>query len=186
VVLALVRGGVPVGAAVAERLDLPLDILVARKIGLPSQPELAIGAMAGRVQVLDEHIIRALDVPRPAIARVIAREQAEMQRREALYRGRRPALEVQGRDVILVDDGLATGSTAIAAVRHLRSLGPTSITVAVPVGSRQACRALAQEADEMVCLETPEPFEAVGLWYRDFDQVNDAEVDDLLAHAQPR
>jgi predicted phosphoribosyltransferase len=184
IVLALTRGGVPVGFAVADRLHLPLDVIVARKVGVPWQPELAMGAMAGATQILDEDMIRELGISREDVAEIVAREQAEMQRRELLYRGGKPALDLAGRSAIVVDDGLATGSTMVAAVRHARSLHPARVIVAAPVGSRQACAHLRKEADDVVCLAIPERFCAVGEWYRDFRQVDDSEVGNLLAESR--
>jgi putative phosphoribosyl transferase len=180
VVLALTRGGVPVGFAVADRLRLPLDIIVARKVGVPWQPELAMGAIAGITRILDEPMIQQLAIADEDVEAIVAREQAEMQRREELYRGAFPALEITDRTAIVVDDGLATGSTMIAAIRHARSLHPARVIVAVPVGSKQACQLLRKEADDVVCLATPEHFCAVGEWYRDFGQVDDTEVGSLL------
>ena len=184
VVLALTRGGVPVGFAVADRLHLPLDVIVARKIGVPWQPELAMGAMAGATRILDDNMIRELAISREDVEEIVAREQAEMQRRERVYRGDKPALDLAGRTAIVVDDGLATGSTMVAAVRHARSLQPARTIVAAPVGSRQACALLQREADDVVCLAVPERFYAVGEWYRDFRQVDDSEVGSLLAESR--
>ncbi len=184
VVLALTRGGVPVGFAVADRLHLPLDIVVARKLGVPWQPELAMGAIAGAERVLDEATIRELGISREDVEAVAAREEAEMKRREELYRAGLPAQDLEGRTAILIDDGLATGSTMLAAVRHVRGLKPAKIVIGVPVGSREACDRLREEAQELVCLATPEFFYAVGEWYREFPQVSDAEVGDLLARSR--
>lgn len=180
VVVALTRGGVPVGFAVADRLHLPLDIIVARKLGVPWQPELAMGAIAGTTRILDDRMIWELGIPAEDVDEIVAREQAEMQRREELYRGSNPALDLHGKSVIVIDDGLATGSTMMASVRHIRSLHPAKVIVAVPVGSKQACNHLRKEADEVVCLAIPERFCAVGEWYRDFSQVGDSEVCNLL------
>jgi predicted phosphoribosyltransferase len=185
VVLALARGGVPVGFAVADRLHLPLDVIVARKLGVPWQPELAMGALAGSARVLDDRMAQVLGISAREIAEITVREQAEMQRREELYRGQKPALNLAGKVVILVDDGLATGSTMQAAVRYVRSLGPSRVVVAVPVGARQACAHLLQEADDVVCLASPPDFVAVGLWYKNFDQVGDFEVQKMLNHPAP-
>lgn len=184
VVLALPRGGVPVGFEVASALGAPLDVFVVRKLGLPGQEELAMGALAtGGIRVLNEEVVRGLSIPEAVIDTVAARESEELARRERLYRGDRPALDVRGRTAILVDDGLATGSTMRAAVAALRLQGPARIVVAVPVGAETTCQMLRGEADEVVCLETPEPFYAVGLWYEDFSQTTDEEVRDLLARA---
>lgn len=180
VVLALPRGGVPVGFEVAEELNLPLDVVVVRKLGVPWQPELAMGAIAGAAEVRDIRLIRQLRIPDIEVDAVIAREQAELRRREALYRGGRPQAALRGRTVILVDDGLATGSTMLVAVRHVRAFQPARVIVAVPVGTVEACERLRQEADSVVCLAKPEPFLAVGEWYADFSQVEDAEVQSLL------
>jgi len=180
VVLALTRGGVPVGFSVAERLHIPLDIVVARKLGVPWQPELAMGAIAGKTRILDERMIRQLGIADEDIDEIVAREQAEIERREDLYRGGKPPIDLHGKTAIVIDDGLATGSTMLAAVRHLRTLHPARVIVAVPVGSREACRHLREEADELVCLAIPDRFYAVGEWYRDFRQVGDTEVCTLL------
>ena len=186
VVLALARGGVPVGFAAANRLGLPLDVIVARKLGVPWQPELAMGAIAGTARVLNEGMLAELEISADAVEKVIAREQGEMKRREELYRGNRPAPDLAGRMAILVDDGLATGSTMLAAVRHVRSLKAATTVVAVPVGSRDACHHLRTEADDVVCLSIPDFFYAVGEWYRDFRQVSDDEVRHLLAESRER
>jgi predicted phosphoribosyltransferase len=180
-VLALPRGGVPVGYEVAQALRAPLDVFLVRKLGVPGQEELAMGALAsGGVLVRNEEVIAALDIPDEEIEAVAAQEQAELRRRERLFRGDRPPPAVAGRTVILVDDGLATGSTMRAAVAALRRLGPARIVVAVPVGSAEACEEFSFEADEAVCAQTPEPFLAVGMWYEDFTQTTDEEVRELL------
>jgi predicted phosphoribosyltransferase len=184
VVLALARGGVPVGFAAANRLGLPLDVIVARKLGVPWQPELAMGAIAGTARVLNERMLAELEISAYAVEKVIVKEQAEMRRREELYRGGRPAPDLAGQTVILVDDGLATGSTMLAAVRYVRSLKAARIIVAVPVGSRDACEHLRAEADAVVCLAIPDFFYAVGEWYRDFRQVSDDEVRNLLTESR--
>ncbi len=184
IVLALTRGGVPVGFAVADRLHLPLDIIVVRKIGVPWQPELAMGAIAGTTRILDDRMIQELGIADEDVENIIAREQTEMKRREDLYREGKPALDLHGRVAILIDDGLATGSTMLAAVRHARSLKPAKVIVGVPVGSAEARRRLRKEVDELVCLAIPECFFAVGEWYRDFGQVSDAEVRNLLAESR--
>lgn len=184
-VLALPRGGVPVAFEVARRLGLPLDVFVVRKLGLPGQEELAIGAIAsGGVIVLNDELVRQTGITRQAIDRVAAAESTELERRERLYRGVDGGLSPRGKRVIVVDDGLATGASMRAAVTALREAGAAHITVAVPVAARETCEQLADDADELVCGETPEPFYAVGLWYRDFDQTTDAEVRDLLARAR--
>lgn len=186
VVLALTRGGVPVGFEVADRLRLPLDVIVARKIGVPWQPELAMGAIAGSVQVLDGPMIEQLEIADEDVKSIIAREQAEMERREEVFREGRPAVSVENRTVLIVDDGLATGSTMLAAVRYARTLKPSTIVIAVPVGSREACARLRKEADDLVCLAAPELFFAVGEWYRNFQQVSDDEVRRLLSESRRR
>jgi predicted phosphoribosyltransferase len=180
VVLALPRGGVPVGFVVAQRLHLSLDVLVARKLGVPWQPELAMGAIAGTARVLNEELIEQLGIGNEEIDLIISREQEESKRREELYRGGKAPLDVRKRSIILVDDGLATGSTMSAAARYVRTLQPAKVTIAIPVGSRQACAHLRAEADEVVCLSKPTPFFGVGEWYADFRQVSDAEVQGLL------
>src|SRR5579875_2593723 len=183
-VLALPRGGVPVGYEVAQALHVPLDVFLVRKLGLPGQEELAMGAIAsGGIRVLNEEVIDKLNVPEEIIDAVAAEEQQELSRREHDYRAGRPPPDVRGRTVILVDDGLATGSTMRAAVAALRQQGPARIVVAVPVGAPETCTQLRREADEVVCAETPEPFYAVGAWYEDFSQTTDEEVRDLLARA---
>jgi predicted phosphoribosyltransferase len=186
VVLALPRGGVPVGFAVAEKLGLPLDVIVVRKIGLPGNPERAMGATAGADCLLDRELIRILGISEEEVESIIRRERAELRRREDLYRAGAAPLGVARRTVILVDDGLATGSTMLAAVRCVRAMEPSKVTVAVPVGSEEACAVLQEEADEVVCLATPEPFYAVGQFYRDFGQVEDEEVQRLLSMARER
>jgi predicted phosphoribosyltransferase len=183
-VLGLPRGGVPVAFEVAHVLDVPLDVFVVRKLGVPGHEELAMGAIAsGGVQVLNEDIIQDLGIPERAIAAASIREQAELERRERRYRDGRPPPDVRGHTVLLVDDGLATGSTMRAAVAALRALQPARIVIAVPVAAPDVCAALGAEVDEIVCAETPEPFRAVGLWYGDFSQTTDDEVHDLLAAA---
>ncbi len=184
IVLALPRGGVPVGFEVARTLAAPLDVVVVRKLGVPWQPELAMGAIASRgVRILDEKLIFQQGIPSEEIERIAAREAQEVERRELLYRGNRPALDLRNRPVILVDDGLATGSTMLAAVKCVKSLQPSAVIVAVPVASRQACVLIRDEADDCVCLATPTPFMAVGEWYQDFRQTSDAEVRELLQQA---
>jgi putative phosphoribosyl transferase len=181
VVLALPRGGLPVGLEVAKVFAAPLDVVIVRKLGVPWQSELAMGAIAsGSFQTLDEELIRALRISREEIDAVVARESAQVARREKLYRRGRRALDLHGRTVLLVDDGLATGSTMLVAARYVRSLKPRKMLIAVPVGSVQACRRLRREADDCVCLATPEPFAAVGEWYVDFRQVTDAQVQRFL------
>lgn len=186
VVLALPRGGVPVGFEVAQALHAPLDVFVVRKLGAPGHEELALGAIAaGGVRVLNKSVVNYLYISDELIDQITAREQKELERREHLYRGARPPLDVCGRTVIVVDDGLATGSTMRAAVQALRRQQPARIVVAVPVAARATCDSFKKEVDTMcVCANTPEPFEAVGLWYRDFSQTTDEEVRELLARAE--
>ena len=181
-VLALPRGGVPVAHEVASALAAPLDVLLVRKLGVPGHPELAMGAIAaGGVRVLNPAVIDALAIPPAEVERVAAREEAELARREQAYRPGRPPLDVAGRVVVVVDVGLATGSTMRAAVAALKSRRPARVVVAVPVGARETCRELAGEADEVVCVRTPASFRAVGEWYRDFTQTTDDDIRVLLA-----
>ena len=183
-VLALPRGGVPVGYEVARALGAPLDLFLVRKLGVPGHEELAMGALAsGGVRVLNERVVSQLRVPPAAIEHVAAREGQELERRERAYRGDRPPPRVRGRTVILVDDGLATGSTMRAAAEALKALHPARLVVAVPVAAAETCHELRAEVDEVVCDLTPEPFYAVGLWYEDFSQTTDDEVRELLARA---
>jgi putative phosphoribosyl transferase len=183
-VLALPRGGVPVAYEVARALNAPLDVFLVRKLGVPGHEEAAMGAIAsGGIRVLNDEVIHALHLPRQVVEEVTAREQRELQRREQLYRDGRPAPDVKGRTVILIDDGLATGATMRAALRALRQQQPARLIVAVPVGARSACRELLGEADEVICARTPEPFFGVGWWYQQFEQTSDQEVHDLLARA---
>ncbi len=185
VVLALPRGGVPVGYEVASALGLPLDVLVVRKLGMPTQPELAMGAVAsGGAVVLNDDVVRYLPRGSNAVEEVKARELQELARREVAYRGDRPALRMSGRTAIVVDDGLATGATMEAAVRALRSLDAERIVVAVPVASSEARERIAAVADEVLCLQTPPFFSAVGQWYERFDQTEDEEVRELLARSR--
>lgn len=181
-VLALPRGGVPVGYEVADALRAPLDVFLVRKLGVPGQEELAMGAIAsGGIRVLNDSVVRLLGLSEADIAPVEADERRELDRREREYRAGRPPLDVAGKVVILVDDGLATGSSMRAAVRALHSMDPARIVVAVPVGARETCEELELEADEAVCAREPEPFHAVGVWYENFSQTSDEEVRDLLA-----
>ncbi len=185
IVLGLPRGGVPVAAEVARALNAPLDAFLVRKLGVPGHEELAMGAIAsGGAQVLDERLIHQLGISEAAVQTVEAIEQRELKRRERLYRGSRGAPAVHGKTVILVDDGLATGSTMRAAARALRRLEPAWIVGAVPVAAAEVCQAMRDDVDEMICAATPEPFYAVGLWYDDFGPVSDQEVCDLLRTAQ--
>ena len=183
-VLGLPRGGMPVAFEVARALGVPLDVFLVRKLGVPGHEELAMGAIAsGGVRVLNDDAVRALRIPENVIERVAARELQELQRRERSYRGNRPAPDVRGRTIILIDDGLATGSTMRAAIAALRKLGPERIVVAVPVGAAETCAEFQGEADEAICGEMPEPFYAVGVWYSEFSQTTDREVHDLLENA---
>jgi len=180
-VLGLPRGGVPVAAEVVRALDGELDVLVVRKVGVPDQPELAAGAIAsGGVQVLSGRVMGMTGLDEDDVRPVVERERAELERREKAYRGDRPPLDVGGREVILVDDGMATGSTMLAAVKAVRKLGADRIIVAVPTASREAAADMGQEADEVVCLDTPSPYMAVGYWYSNFGQTSDEEVRELL------
>lgn len=184
-VFGLPRGGVPVAFEVAQALHVPLDVFLVRKLGVPGHEELAMGAIAtGGVRVMNDDVVRRLRISDQAIEAIVAEEQEELDRRQRLYRDDRPLPNVRGRTVILVDDGLATGSTMRAAIAALRQQDPARIVVAVPVGATDTCEEFATEADETVCARTPEPFYAVGLWYDDFSQTTDDEVHDLLERAQ--
>ena len=185
VVLALPRGGVPVGYEVAQRLAAPLDVLVVRKVGAPGQPELAIGAVGRGVTVSDDDTLALLGVTREYFEAAAGQERLEVERRERMFREGRPPLDLHGRTAILVDDGLATGSTMLAAVGVARQLGAAQVVVAVPVAAREAVARLAARADRVVNLATPEPFAAVGYWYEDFTQTDDAEVRSLLRLTAP-
>ena len=186
IVLALPRGGVPVGYEVAEALGVPLDVFLVRKLGTPGHRELAMGAIAsGGIRVLNHEVIDALGITADQIDRVAREEEQELRRREASYKGDDTPPTLEHRTVILVDDGLATGSSMRAAVEAVRQRGPSRVIVAVPVGARETCAALGLHADEVVCARTPQPFSAVGLWYRDFEQTSDDEVRALLrAHGR--
>jgi putative phosphoribosyl transferase len=181
IVLGLPRGGVPVGYEVAKALGVALDVFVVRKLGVPGHEELAMGAIAsGDVRLVNHEVVDALGIPESVIDRVAQREQVELERREQLYRGSRPLTPLTNKTVVLVDDGLATGSTMRAAVTAVRHQQPAQIIVAVPVGAPSTCSELSKDADQVVCLRSPEPFVAVGLWYRDFTPTSDAEVRSLL------
>lgn len=188
IVLALPRGGVPVAFEVAKALDAPLDVFIVRKLGLPGHEEFAMGAIAtGDVMVMNPDLTNA-GIPQATIDAVAARERVELARRERLYRGERPPVAIADRTVILVDDGLATGSTMLAAATAVRRQQPRATVVAVPVAAAETCRALRNFVDDVVCAMTPEPFMAVGAWYEDFRQVSDDEVHALLdaaSHAEP-
>jgi putative phosphoribosyl transferase len=183
-VLGLPRGGVPVAFEVAQALGAPLDVFLVRKLGLPGQEELAMGAIAsGGVTVLNSEVVDTLRIPDRIIDQVAAQEQRELERRERRYRGDRPPPDVRGKTVILVDDGLATGATMHAAAAALREQGPDRIVVAVPTAAPETCDAFRDTVDDIVCAITPDPFYAVGLWYDDFSQTSDEEVRDLLVRA---
>lgn len=183
-VLALPRGGVPVAFEVARSLHVPLDIFLVRKLGVPGHEELAMGAIAsGGVRVLNDDVVRALRIPKDVVDLVAADEQRELERREWSYRGGDPAPIIRGRTVIMIDDGLATGSTMRAAIAALRKQAPARIVVAVPVGAPETCAEFRDEADEAICAEMPDPFYAVGVWYQNFSQTTDDEVRDLLRRA---
>jgi predicted phosphoribosyltransferase len=185
VVLALPRGGVPVGYEVARSLGAPLDVMVVRKLGVPGREELAMGALAsGGALVFNEDIVFGLGIPEEVVGRIVSTQRLELARREELYRGDRPPLDVGGRTVILVDDGLATGATMRAAVEGLRQLGPAHIIVGIPIASAATCEELRPEVDDLVVTATPEPFDSVGLWYEDFSPTTDEEVRDLLERAE--
>src|SRR6266542_3209334 len=184
IVLGLPRGGVPVANEVAKRLHAPLDVFIVRKLGVPGFEELAAGAIAsGGVRVLNEDVMRAIPHADQTIEAVTARETTELQRREQMYREGLPALQLRDRIAILVDDGLATGATMRAAVKALRQTGAAKIVVAVPVGPPDTCHEIEEEADETICLSTPEFFQAVGQYYEDFSQTSDEDVRELLSQA---
>jgi putative phosphoribosyl transferase len=184
VVLALPRGGVPVGFEVAKALNAPLDVFVVRKLGLPGQEELAMGAIAsGGARVLNRDLMRALAIPDEVVEQVAQEEQRELERREREYRDGRPPVDVRGKTAILVDDGLATGSSMRVAVLALKQKQPAQIVVAVPVAPRDSCAELESVADKVICAVTHEPFWGVGQWYADFSQTSDEEVRDLLRRA---
>ncbi|HWQ32869.1 MAG TPA: phosphoribosyltransferase [Blastocatellia bacterium] len=187
-VLALPRGGVPVAFEVAEALQVPLDVFLVRKLGVPGNEELAMGAIAtGGVRVLNQDVVSYLNIPAAAIEEIAAREMMELERRERAYRGHRPQPDISGKTIILVDDGMATGTTMRAAVAALREHQPKQIIVAAPVAARTTCEAFEEMADDIVCIcdYTPESFFAVGLWYEDFTQTTDEEVRSLLERAAP-
>ena len=186
VVLALPRGGVPVAYEVAHSLNAPLDVFLVRKLGVPGHEELAMGAIAsGNVRVLNDDLVDYLAVPDDLIDKVAEREQYELERREKLYRGSSPPITVSGKTVIIVDDGLATGSTMRAAIKALKKMAPAKIIVAAPVAARETCESFKDDVDSAcVCVMSPEPFHGVGLWYHDFSQTSDEEVCYLLEHAR--
>jgi putative phosphoribosyl transferase len=177
VVLGLPRGGVPIGFEIAQILAVPLDICLVRKLGVPDHPELAMGAIAsGGIRVLNQSIIRELEISPQALAAITRQELQELKRREEIYRGNRPPLAVAGKILIITDDGLATGSTMWAAVMTLRQQHPQQMIIAVPVAPTDVCDELNQRVDQVICLLTPEPFRAIGCWYDDFAQLSDEEV----------
>jgi len=185
VVFALPRGGVPVGYEISRSLTAPLDVFVSRKLGAPGQPEFGIGAVAaGGVRVLNEDVIRRLGIPDDYVERVTAREITELERRLRYFRGERPELEVGGRTAILVDDGLATGVTARAAVEAMRLKEPRRLVLAAPVCAAQTAELIRPEVDELVCLESPSDLGAIGFWYKNFEQTSDDEVVELLERAR--
>ena len=184
IVLALPRGGVPVGFEIAQALHVPLDVIVVRKLGVPGQEELAMGAIAtGGVRILNNDVVQFLDIPNELIDKIAVNEQHELERRELLYRGDRPAYDISGRTVILVDDGIATGATMHAAVAAIKQRQPSRIIIAVPTAAPSTCDEFAVEVDELVCVIRPEPFIAVSYWYRQFSQTSDDEVRRLLEWA---
>lgn len=186
-VLGLPRGGVPVAAEVAGALDAPLDVFIVRKLGVPGHEELAMGAIAsGGLTVVNEDVMRMLELDPSAITRAAQRETATIARQESDFRGSEPAASLEQRQVILVDDGLATGATMRAAARAIRQRRPLRLVIAVPVGARTTCDAFRDEADQVICAATPEPFQAVGLWYKDFSQTSDEDVRALLAASRER
>jgi predicted phosphoribosyltransferase len=186
-VLALPRGGVPVGYEIANALSVPLDVFVVRKLGTPGHEELAMGAIAaGGTRVMNDEVLSMLRVPESAVEAEAQRELVELERRERAYRDGHEPEPMQGKHTLLVDDGLATGASMRAAVSALRQLDPASITVAVPVAARETCEEIEMEVDALVCMATPDPFVAVGMWYRNFRATTDDEVRDLLRTARAR
>jgi putative phosphoribosyl transferase len=185
VVLALPRGGLPVGFEIAIALQAPLDVFVVRKLGVPGHEELAMGAIAsGGVRVVNEGVVRDLRIEEAAIENVTEKEQRELERRESSYRGNREPVQLQGKTAILVDDGMATGSTMRAAIDAVRKHVPSKVVVAVPTAAGTACQELAEEVDDLVCAMTPEPYYAVGVWYVDFPQLSDDDVRRVLDEAR--
>ncbi|WP_128547820.1 phosphoribosyltransferase [Larkinella soli] len=184
-VLALPRGGVPVAYEVAVRLAVPLDVFLVRKLGVPGQEELALGAIAtGGVRVLNRSVLRSMNIRPDQIEQIAAHEQRELHRRELAYRSGRPPVQITGKTILLIDDGLATGATMRAAVEAVRKSAPAKVVVAVPVGAADVCRDFRRLADAVVCLVTPEPFYGVGMWYKQFGQTTDEEVRALLKQAE--
>lgn len=186
-VLAIPRGGVPVGYEVAMTLQAELDVFVVRKLGVPGQEELAMGAIAsGNLRVVNQEVIDELGLPNEAVDRIAATEQVELERRERVFREGRPAAEISGRTVILVDDGLATGASMLAALRAVRTAQPERLVIGVPIAPREACEFFKPIVDGIVCLHEPDPFHAVGIWYENFPQTSEAEVRRLLQAASHR
>ena len=186
-ILALPRGGVPVAFEIAQRLNLPLDVLLVRKLGIPGHEELAMGAIAENgILYINQEIVDQLGIPQVLIESVITRETEELNRRRQLYRHDRPALHLEGKTVIMVDDGLATGATMHAAVKALIQVNVKRLIVAVPVGANDTCRDLRVEADDVICLYSPDPFYGVGAWYKNFSQTSDQEVENLLMQARQK
>ncbi len=184
-VLGLPRGGVPVAYEVAKALHAPLDVLIIRKIGVPGQEELAMGAIAQNAQYLNIDILQNLDIKQATINTIIQTEQLELVRREALYRIKRPPLQLSGNTVILIDDGIATGATVKVAIQTLRTQRPKQLILAIPVAAASTCKQLTPLVDKLVCLKKPRDLQAVGLWYEDFSQTTDTEVIDLMYNDQP-
>lgn len=185
IILALPRGGVPVAYEVAKKLKVPMDVFLVRKLGVPGQEELAMGAIAsGGVEVLNKDIVQSIGISRNTIDKVAEKEHKELERREKYYRGDRPKPEIKGKHVMLIDDGLATGASMRSAVRAVRSWNPAEVIVAVPTSAPDTCELFEYEADKIICLSTPEPFYGVGAWYEDFSQTTDEEVSDLLEKAE--
>ena len=186
-VLALPRGGVPVAFEVARKLNFPLDVFLVRKLGVPGQEELAMGAIAsGETRVLNEKVINPLRIPKEIVEAVARKENRELERRERAYRDDLPAPDIAGKTVILIDDGLATGATMRAAVIALKQQNPAKIIVAVPVASPETCAEFRDEVDKIICAVMPEPFHGVGLWYEDFSQTTDEEVCELLSKSREK
>lgn len=185
-ILALPRGGIPVAYEVAKALHAPLDVFIVRKLGVPGHEELAMGALAvGGIRVLNSEIVQALQISEQAIQAVTEREQQELKRRERLYRGERPIPDVHGKIVVLIDDGLATGATMRVATKVLRQQHPSRLIIAVPVAAPSVCESFQKEADEIICVNMPEPFYGVGYWYEHFAQMTDEEAYNLLHQAKP-
>jgi putative phosphoribosyl transferase len=184
-ILALPRGGVPVAFEVAKELNVKMDVFIVRKLGVPGNEELAMGAIAsGNIRVLNEDVVRSFRIPQKVIDEATANELRELERRERIYRGNRPAPKISGMTVILIDDGLATGATMRAAVAAVKSQNPAKVIITVPVAAPDTCSAFRKEVDEVICVATPEPFYGVGAWYEDFSQTTDKEVIELLDRAE--